>query len=112
MSSIKFGTSGWQAILGEEFTFRNVRIVCQGIAQHLRHEKTGQRGVIIGYDSRFLGEKFAVIAAEVLAGHGIPSLLCNRETPTPTISYHILKNQLAGGINISASHNPHRIQRN
>ena len=106
MVPIKFGTSGWRAVLGEDFTVRNVRIVCQGIAQHLRQEKIGQRGVIIGHDSRFLGEHFAKTAAEVLAAHGIPSLLCDRETPTPTISYQILRHQLAGGINISASHNP------
>jgi len=106
MQSIKFGTSGWRAIMAEEFTFRNVRIVCQGIAQYLRQEKIGQRGVIIGYDTRFMGERFAQVAAEVLSAHGIPSLLCDRDTPTPTISYHILHRKLAGGINISASHNP------
>ena len=106
MESIKFGTSGWRAIVADEFTFRNVRIVCQGIAQYLRQEKIGQRGVIIGYDTRFMGERFAQVAAEVLSAHGIPSLLCDRDTPTPTISYHILHRKLAGGINISASHNP------
>ena len=106
MESIKFGTSGWRAIIADEFTFRNVRIVCQGIAQYLRQEKIGQRGVIIGYDTRFMGERFAQVAAEVLSAHGIPSLLCDRDVPTPTISYHILHRKLAGGINISASHNP------
>ncbi|MGB0910715.1 MAG: phosphoglucomutase/phosphomannomutase family protein [Nitrospirales bacterium] len=106
MESIKFGTSGWRAIVADEFTFRNVRIVCQGIAQYLRQEKIGQRGVIIGYDTRFMGERFAQVAAEVLSAHGIPSLLCDRDVPTPTISYHILHRKLAGGINISASHNP------
>jgi len=106
MANIKFGTSGWRAILGEDFTFRHARIVSQAIAQVLRHEKIAQRGVIIGHDARFMGEQFARAAAEVLAAHGIPVLLCDRETPTPTISYHILHHQLAGGINISASHNP------
>lgn len=106
MEPIKFGTSGWRAILGEEFNVLSARIVCQAIAQYLRQEKIGQRGVIIGHDSRFLGERFAKNAAEVMAAHGIPSLLCDRETPTPTISYHVLRHQLAGGINISASHNP------
>ncbi|MCA9473162.1 MAG: phosphoglucomutase/phosphomannomutase family protein [Nitrospirales bacterium] len=106
MESIKFGTSGWRAIVADEFTFRNVRIVCQGIAQYLRQEKIGQRGVIIGYDTRFMGERFAKVAGEVMSAHGIPSLLCDRDTPTPTISYHILHRKLAGGINISASHNP------
>lgn len=106
MDTIKFGTSGWRAVLADEFTFRNVRIVTQGIAQYLRQEKIGQRGVIVGYDSRFLGELFARTAAEVLAAHGIPALLCDRETPTPTIAFQVIKHRLAGGINISASHNP------
>ncbi len=106
MESLKFGTSGWRAIVADEFTIRNVRIVCQGIAQYLRQEKIGQRGVVIGYDTRFMGEHFAKVAAEVFSAHGIPSLICDRDTPTPTISYHILHRNLAGGINISASHNP------
>jgi len=106
MTTIKFGTSGWRAVLGEDFTFRHVRIVCQAIAQVLRQEKIAQQGVIIGHDSRFMGEQFARAAAEVFAAHSIPVLLCDRETPTPTISYQILHHQLAGGINISASHNP------
>ena len=106
MATIKFGTSGWRAILGEDFTFRHARIVCQAIAQVLRQEKVAQQGVIIGHDARFMGEQFASAAAEVFAAHSIPVLLCDRETPTPTISYQILHHKLAGGINISASHNP------
>lgn len=106
MPPIKFGTSGWRAILGEEFTFRNVRVVCQAIAQVLKQEKIGHQGLIIGYDARFLGEQFARAAAEVFAGNGIPVLICDRETPTPTISFEILRQKLAGGLNISASHNP------
>ena len=101
-----FGTSGWRAVLGEDFTFQNVRIVSQAIVHVLKHEKIGERGLVIGYDSRFLGEKFAIVAAEVFAAHGISVLLCDRETPAPTISYHVLQRNLAGGLNISASHNP------
>lgn len=103
---IKFGLSGWRAILGEEFTFPRARIVCQGIAQYLRQEKLGGQGVIVGYDTRFLGERFAKTAAEVLAAHGIPSLLCNRETPSPAIAFHVLRHQLAGGIYVSAGRLP------
>jgi alpha-D-glucose phosphate-specific phosphoglucomutase len=106
MDSIKFGTSGWRAIVAEDFTVQNVRIVCQGIAQYLRQQKIGQQGILIGYDTRFLGERFAKVVAEVMAAHGIPCLLCERDTPTPTISYHVMNRKLAGGINISASHNP------
>lgn len=106
MRQITFGTSGWRAILGEDFTFQSVRIVAQAIVHILKQEKIWHRGLIIGYDSRFLGEKFAKVAAEVFAGHGMSVLLCDRETPTPTISYHVLQQNLAGGLNISASHNP------
>jgi len=106
MDSIKFGTSGWRAIVAEDFTVQNIRIVSQGIAQYLRQQKIGQQGMLIGYDARFLGEKFAKVVAEVMAAHGIPCLLCDRDTPTPTISYHVINRKLAGGINISASHNP------
>ncbi len=106
MRQITFGTSGWRAVLGEDFTFQSVRIVAQAIGQVLKQEKIGHRGLIIGYDARFLGEKFARVAAEVFAGHGMSVFLCDRETPTPTISYHVLRQNLAGGVNISASHNP------
>ena len=106
MRQITFGTSGWRAVLGEDFTFQSVRIVSQAIVHVLKQEKIGHRGLIIGYDSRFLGEKFAKVAAEVFAGHGMSVSLCDRETPTPTISYHVLQQNLAGGLNISASHNP------
>ncbi len=104
MDSIKFGTSGWRAVIAEDFTVGNIRIVCQGIAQYLRQKKIGQQGIVIGYDTRFLGERFAKVAIEVMAAHGIPCLLCDRDTPTPAISYHVLSRNLAGGINISASH--------
>ena len=105
MDSIKFGTSGWRALVAEDFTVQNIRIVSQGIAQYLRQKKIGQQGILIGYDTRFLGEKFAKVATEVMAAHGIPCLLCDRDTPTPTISYHVVNRKLAGGMNISASHN-------
>jgi len=106
MRQITFGTSGWRAVLGEDFTFQSVRLVAQAIVHVLKQEKIGHRGLIIGYDARFLGEKFARAAAEVFAGHGMSVFLCDRETPTPTISYHVLQQNLAGGLNISASHNP------
>ena len=78
MRQITFGTSGWRAVLGEDFTFQSVRIVAQAIVHVLKQEKIGHRGLIIGYDARFLGEKFAKVAAEVFAGHGMSVLLCDR----------------------------------
>ncbi|OGF63571.1 MAG: hypothetical protein A2Y62_22210 [Candidatus Fischerbacteria bacterium RBG_13_37_8] len=103
---IKFGTAGWRGIIGEEFTFQNVRIVSQAIANYLWSRGLGGRGVIIGYDTRFLSEKFAYESAKVLAGNKITALLCERDTPTPVLAYEVMRNNLAAAINFTASHNP------
>jgi len=104
---IKFGTSGWRGIIAEEFTYDNVRIAAQAISR-LINEENKKAAVIIGYDTRFMSEDFARVTAEVLAGNGIKSLLCKRDTPTPVISYEIINLDLAGGINFTASHNPYK----
>jgi phosphoglucomutase len=106
MTEIKFGTSGWRGILAEDFTFANARLVCQGIADYLKQEGLANRGVVIGYDTRFRSEAFAATAAEVMAGNGIVSHLTTRDCPTPVVSYAIREGKKAGGINITASHNP------
>ncbi len=106
MRYVTFGASGWRAVLGEDFTHQNVRIVCQAIVNVLKQEKIGHRGLIVGYDSRFLGERFAKTAAEVFAGHDISVLLCDRETPAPALAHHVLRYNLAGGLNISAGQSP------
>ena len=106
MLAIKFGTSGWRGIIAEDFTFPNVRLVCQAIAIYLQQEGLTSRGVVIGYDTRFRSEAFAVAAAEVMAGNGIPSYLSTRDCPTPVVSFAIRQDGHAGGINITASHNP------
>ncbi|NJC87369.1 MAG: phosphoglucomutase/phosphomannomutase family protein [Desulfuromonas sp.] len=107
MSEIKFGTSGWRGILAEDFTLANVRVVTQAIADHLRAAGEADKGVVIGHDSRFFGERFARETARVLAGAGVPSFLCNRDTPTPVIAFEILRRHAGGAINFTASHNPH-----
>ncbi|MFZ5451562.1 MAG: phosphoglucomutase/phosphomannomutase family protein [Thermodesulfobacteriota bacterium] len=106
MTAIKFGTSGWRGIIAEDFTFANARLVCQAIADYLTAEGLSVKGVVIGYDTRFLSEVFAATAAEVLAGNGIPSYFTDRDCPTPVVSFAIREGQRAGGINITASHNP------
>ncbi|MCX7918824.1 MAG: phosphoglucomutase/phosphomannomutase family protein [bacterium] len=106
MAKISFGTSGWRAIISEEFTFANVRIVTQAIAQYLQQEQLDTRGVVVGYDTRFLSDKFAKTCAEVFAGNRIPVYLSDRDVPTPAISFEIISRQVAGGVNITASHNP------
>lgn len=107
MTQIKFGTSGWRAILCDDFTFSNVRAVSRAIGDHLIHEGIGAQGVVIGYDARFMGKDFARETARVLAATGIPSYLCERDTPTPVIAHELLRRQAAGAINFTASHNPH-----
>lgn len=106
MSAIKFGTSGWRGIIAEDFTFANARLVCQAIADYLQQEGIASRGVVIGYDTRFQSESFAAAAAEVMAGNGIPCFFTDRDCPTPVVSFAIREGQRAGGINITASHNP------
>ena len=103
---IKFGTSGWRGILAEDFTFPNARLVCQAIADYLHGENLGAQGVVVGHDTRFLSEAFANVAVEVMAGNGIKSFITDRDTPTPVVSHAIIKGGCAGGINITASHNP------
>ncbi len=107
MSQIKFGTSGWRGILCEDFTLDNVRVVTQAIADYMRAEGLANKGVLIGYDARFMGADFARETARVLAGAGIKAYLCNRDTPTPVIAHELLRRGLAGAINFTASHNPY-----
>ncbi|MBP9127859.1 MAG: phosphoglucomutase/phosphomannomutase family protein [Elusimicrobia bacterium] len=104
--SIKFGTSGWRGILADEVTFPRLRILIQSIADYLREEKLHNKRVVIGYDTRFLSEEFAKTAAGVLAANGMESMLCVRDTPTPVVAFEVLHLKAAGGINITASHNP------
>ena len=107
MDRIVFGTSGWRGLLCEEFTFPNVRKVVRAIADHVIAAGEREKGIVVGYDSRFMGRRFAEEAARVLAGCGIVTYLCDRDTPTPVISHVILQNRTAGAINFTASHNPY-----
>jgi len=103
---IKFGTSGWRDIIGDNFTFDNVKLVTQAIADYINSEPTAEKSVIVGYDTRFLSEEFAKLSCSVLAANNIKSFYCNRATPTPVISFEIINRKLNGGINFTASHNP------
>jgi len=115
---IKFGTSGWRGLIARDFTFENVRLAAQGIADYLNSETANprsaifnrQRVVILGHDTRFLGREFSLAAAEVLAANGLSPLLCDRDTPTPAIAHAIRDRKAAGGINMTASHNPAEYQ--
>ncbi|AJE02915.1 phosphoglucomutase/phosphomannomutase family protein [Geobacter pickeringii] len=106
MYRIAFGTSGWRGILCEDFTFENVKVVTQAIADHVTAIGERDKGLIVAYDTRFMGERFAKETARVLAGSGIKAYFCKRDTPTPVVSFEILRRGAAGAINFTASHNP------
>jgi|HubBroStandDraft_5_1064220.scaffolds.fasta_scaffold02424_4 phosphoglucomutase len=105
-TQIKFGTSGWRAVMAEEFTFANVRRAVSGIARYVVSQKSSGARVIVGRDPRFLGETFCSIATEILLAHGITPLLIAEAAPTPAISYTVLRERADGAINFTASHNP------
>jgi len=104
--NIKFGTDGWRAIIADAFTFDNVRIAAQATAEYLLTVRDTERGVFIGYDGRFLSDRFAQATAEVFAGNGLRALLMDRPYPTPYVSFEVRRRKLAGGVVITASHNP------
>lgn len=103
---IKFGTDGWRAIMAEEFTFAGVRKVAAAIAKHVNAHGGAQRGIVIGYDTRFLSERFADAAATVLLSKGIRVLRTVRDTPTPVVAHAVRDTGAFGAIMITASHNP------
>ncbi len=104
-SAIRFGTSGWRAVIAEEFTFANVRLVAAAIAGHVL-SKNPKPTLIVGHDTRFFSEEFARTAAEVLRAHRVGVLLCDAAAPTPAIAHEILRRKCDGAINFTASHNP------
>jgi phosphoglucomutase len=108
---IRFGTSGWRAIIADEFTFERVRLVTDAICSYLTTNKAGDgKTLIVGHDSRFMGENFASVASEIAKAKGFRVLKCNGMTPTPTISHAIRSSNAMGGVNFTASHNPPEYQ--
>jgi alpha-D-glucose phosphate-specific phosphoglucomutase len=108
--SIRFGTDGWRAVISDQFTFSNLRLIAQAVADYVRNE--GANGcspeVIIGFDTRFLSDRYAAEVARVMAGNGIVAWLTRADAPTPAISYSVVDKKAAAGIMITASHNPPR----
>src|SRR5215467_3848557 len=111
MSNIRFGTSGWRAVIADEFTFANVELATKAICSYLKgsHQEEKQT-LIIGHDSRFMGERFTSVAAEIAQKKGFRVLLCGGTVPTPALSHAIRSERAKGGINFTASHNPPEYQ--
>ena len=107
MSEIKFGTSGWRAIIADDFTLANVRRAVEGISRYVvAHHGEGVPSLVIGRDPRFLGETAVQLAAQVASSYGIHCLVSEEAAPTPAISVEIRRRHTDGGINFTASHNP------
>jgi alpha-D-glucose phosphate-specific phosphoglucomutase len=110
--TIRFGTDGWRAVISEDFTFENVRHVAQAIADHVLQgdgsDGSVERPLVIGFDTRFLSDRYAIAVANVLASNGLPVFLSKADCPTPALSLAVKQLGAAGGIMITASHNPPR----
>jgi phosphomannomutase/CTP:molybdopterin cytidylyltransferase MocA len=103
---IAFGTGGWRAVIGEGFTLHNVRRLCQALANDVIRRAEERRGVLVGFDRRFLSDRAAEAAAEVFAGNNVPVLLLSEDAPTPLITYAAAVRDVVYGLAFTASHNP------
>jgi phosphomannomutase len=103
---IRFGTDGWRAVIGDQFTFENLAIVTQALADYLNDLPATNRSIVVGYDRRFLSDRFASAAAETLAANDFKVLLFDCAVPTPIVSFEVKARGHLGGIVITASHNP------
>src|SRR5271169_1371875 len=107
MASIKFGTDGWRGVIAEDFTFANARTVAQAIARYAVRNEDARKGLLIGYDHRFAADRVAADLAEVISATGTPVFLATEPCPTPAISLLVRQRKAAGGLMITASHNPY-----
>ena len=107
MDSIRFGTDGWRGVIADDFTFANARIVAHAIARYVVRGEDARKGVLIGYDHRFASDRIAATVAEVISATGTPVWLTDIPCPTPAISLLVRQRAAAGGIVITASHNPY-----
>lgn len=103
---IRFGTGGWRAIIGDEFTKENIQLLAQALANKMQNEGVAEKGIVIGYDRRFLAKEAMQWAAEVFAAAQIKAFLINKSSPTPLIMYYVMKHDFPYGMMVTASHNP------
>ena len=103
---IKFGTGGWRAIIGDEFTKANIQLLAKALCVKMKREGVAEKGVVIGYDRRFLAKEAMQWAAQVFAAEGICARLVNKSSPTPLVMFYVMRHELPYGMMITASHNP------
>ncbi|NLL79246.1 MAG: phosphoglucomutase/phosphomannomutase family protein [Clostridiales bacterium] len=103
---IKFGTGGWRAVIGDEFTKQNIQILAKAMCDKMKNEGATDKGIVIGYDRRFLSKEAMQWAGQVFAAEGITAYLVNKSAPTPLVMFYVMKHELPYGMMITASHNP------
>lgn len=103
---IKFGTGGWRAIIGDDFTKANIQLMTKALCVKMKREGVAQEGVVIGYDRRFLAKEAMQWAGQVFAAEGITAYLVNKSSPTPLVMFYVMKHDLPYGMMVTASHNP------
>lgn len=103
---IKFGTGGWRAVIGDEFTKTNIQILARAMCEKMKQENCADKGIVIGYDRRFLSKEAMQWAGMVFAAQGITAYLVNRSAPTPLIMYYVKEHDFPYGLMVTASHNP------
>lgn len=110
MATIRFGTDGWRAVIADTFTFENVRVLSQAVADWVNNQHKGDKPaeIVIGHDTRFLSDRFAIEVARVMAANGIIAWLTRNDSPTPAVSFNVKAKRANAGVVITASHNPPR----
>jgi len=103
---IKFGTGGWRAVIGDEFTKSNIQTLAKAMCDKMKQEGVADKGIVIGYDRRFLSKETMQWSAMVFAAEGIETYLVNKSSPTPLIMFYVMKHEFPYGMMVTASHNP------
>lgn len=104
--SVTFGTGGWRAVIGDDFTRANIKLLAQGLSNKMKEEGVDEKGIVMGYDRRFLSKEAMRWAAEVFAANNIPTYLINKSSPTPLVMFYVMKHDFSYGAMVTASHNP------
>lgn len=103
---VKFGTGGWRAIIGEEFTKENIQKLALALCLKIKAEHVEDQEIVIGYDRRFLSKEAVIWACQIFGKQGIKVLFVDRSSPTPLIMFYVMKHELPYGLMVTASHNP------
>lgn len=103
---IKFGTGGWRAVIGDDFTKANIQLLAKALCRKMKDENAADKGIVIGYDRRFLAKEAMQWAGQVFAAEGVTAYLVNKSAPTPLVMFYVMKHEMPYGMMITASHNP------